>query len=66
MLKHSIEEKLLQKEELKHLQKECLECNNQLSQINIRLVDNHIEDGQIIMIVNETKRKCDELVKNIQ
>ncbi|CAM4782634.1 unnamed protein product, partial [Rotaria magnacalcarata] len=66
MLKHSIEEKILQKEELKHLQEDCLECGSRLVQINVRLVDNHIDDGQMVMITSETKRKCDELVQNIE
>jgi len=44
----------------------CLEYGDQLIQINGRLVDNHIDDGQMAMITSETKRKCDELVKDIQ
>jgi hypothetical protein len=85
MLKHSIEEKLLQKEELKvfyytnriviywlyflfvqHLEEECGECNERLKQILIRLDENHIDDSQIIIITSDTKRKCEELTKNIQ
>ncbi|CAF3804026.1 unnamed protein product [Adineta steineri] len=66
ILKQSIDEKLLQKEELNKLQEQCLEYGNRLIQINVHLADNHIDDAQITMITNETKRKCDELIKHIQ
>ena len=83
VLKHSIEEKLLQKEDLKvngslrrkhpafsvllqQFSEACLQCDQRLEQIHAVLVVEHIDDGQLLLITNESKRKCDELRRLIQ
>jgi hypothetical protein len=43
-----------------------LECGDRLKQIQTLFDENHIDDGQMRMITSETKRKCEELTKNIQ
>jgi hypothetical protein len=43
-----------------------LECGERLKQIQTLFDENHIDDGQMRMITSETKRKCEELTKNIQ
>jgi len=37
-----------------------------LKEIQNKFTENQVNDGQIMMIINESKRKAEELIKNIQ
>lgn len=37
-----------------------------MKEIQSKFTENQVNDGQIMMIINESKRKAEELIKNIQ